>query len=108
MSLRIVRNYVSGKWIEPDSSGHLDIENPSTGQIIGKAPLSTVAEVNRAVDSASEAFKTWSRTPVARRVEPLYKLDALLRENEEKISRTLVEEMGKSLPDARAEMKRIF
>jgi len=108
MALQIVRNYVDGKWIEPDNSGHLDIENPSTGQIIGKTPLSTVAEVNRAIDSASEAFKTWSRTPVARRVEPLYKLDALLRENEEKIARTLVEEMGKSLPDARAEMKRIF
>ena len=108
MSLRIVRNYVDGKWIEPDSSGHLDIENPSTGQIIGNVPLSTVAEVNRAVEAAAGAFETWSRTPVARRVEPLYKLDTLLRENEEQIARTLVEEMGKSLPDARAEMKRIF
>ena len=46
-ALQIVRNYVDGKWIEPDSSGHLDIKNPSTGQIIGKAPLSTVAEVIR-------------------------------------------------------------
>ncbi len=108
MALRIVRNYVDGEWIESDNSGHLDIENPSTGQIIGKAPLSTAAETDRAVDAAARAFKTWSRTPVARRVEPLYKLDALLRENEEKIARTLAEEMGKSLPDARAEMKRIF
>ena len=108
MSLRIVRNYVDGKWVEPDNNGHLDIENPSTGQIIGKAPLSTVAEVNRAVDAAARAFESWRQTPVARRVEPLYKLDALLRENEEQIARTLVEEMGKSLPDAQAEMKRIF
>jgi malonate-semialdehyde dehydrogenase (acetylating)/methylmalonate-semialdehyde dehydrogenase len=108
MTLRTVKNYVDGKWIEPDNSGHLDIENPSTGQVIGKVPLSNVTEVNRAVDAAAGAFESWSRTPVARRVEPLYKLDALLRENEEKISRTLVEEMGKSLPDARAEMKRIF
>jgi malonate-semialdehyde dehydrogenase (acetylating)/methylmalonate-semialdehyde dehydrogenase len=108
MTLRTVKNYVGGKWIEPDNSGYLDIENPSTGQIIGKVPMSNAAEVNRAVDAGSRAFESWSRTPVARRVEPLYKLDALLRENEEKISRTLVEEMGKSLPDARAEMKRIF
>jgi len=108
MALKIVKNYIDGRWVEPDNSGYLDVENPSTGQIIGKTPLSTVAEVNRAVDAAAEAFKTWSRTPVARRVQPLYKLDALLRENEEKIARTLVEEMGKSLPDARAEMKRIF
>ena len=108
MALQIVRNYVDGKWIEPENNDHLDIENPSSGQIIGKTPLSTAAETSRAVDSAARAFKTWSRTPVARRVEPLYKLNVLLRENEEKIARTLVEEMGKSLPDARAEMKRIF
>lgn len=106
--MKTVKNYVNGRWIEPESNGFLDIENPSTGQVIGKTPLSTVAEVNRAINAAADAFKDWSRTPVSRRVQPLYKLDALLRENEETIARTLVEEMGKSLPDARAEMKRIF
>jgi malonate-semialdehyde dehydrogenase (acetylating)/methylmalonate-semialdehyde dehydrogenase len=106
--VKTVKNYVNGRWIEPESNGFLDIENPSTGQVIGKTPLSTVAEVNRAINAAADAFKDWSQTPVSRRVQPLYKLDALLRENEETIARTLVEEMGKSLPDARAEMKRIF
>ncbi|MBN2313816.1 MAG: CoA-acylating methylmalonate-semialdehyde dehydrogenase [Sedimentisphaerales bacterium] len=106
--MKTVKNYVNGQWIEPKNSGFLDIENPSTGQIIGKTPLSTVAEVNRAIDAAATAFEDWRQTPVSRRVQPLYQLDALLRENEETIARTLVEEMGKSLPDARAEMKRIF
>ena len=106
--MRTVKNYVNGQWIEPENRGYLDIENPCTGEIIGKTPLSTVDEVNRAIAAAAGAFKDWSQTPVARRVQPLYKLDALLRENEETIARTLVEEMGKSLPDARAEMKRIF
>ena len=32
---------------------------------------------------------------------------AITRENEEKISRVLTEEMGKSLTDSRAEMKRV-
>ncbi|MCP4258879.1 MAG: CoA-acylating methylmalonate-semialdehyde dehydrogenase [Planctomycetes bacterium] len=108
MSLKKVKNYVDGQWIAPENNGYLDVENPATGEIIAQTPLSTADETNRAVNVAAEAFKTWSRTPVSRRVQPLYKLDSLLRENEEKISRTLVEEMGKSLPDARAEMKRIF
>jgi malonate-semialdehyde dehydrogenase (acetylating)/methylmalonate-semialdehyde dehydrogenase len=106
--VKIVKNYVNGQWVEPENNGHLNVQNPSTGEIIGKVPLSSITEVNRAVEAAAEAFKNWSQTPVARRILPLYKLDALLRENEEKIARTLVEEMGKSLPDARAEMKRIF
>ncbi len=101
MALKNVENYVHGRWITPENNGYLDVENPSTGEIIAKTPLSTAGETNRAIDAAAEAYKSWSRTPVARRIQPLHKLGSLLRENEDKIARTLVEEMGKSLPDAR-------
>ncbi len=107
-NIKIVKNYIGGEWAEAQCSGYLDIENPSTGEVIGKVPLSTPAEVNRAIDAAQSAFTEWGRMPVARRVGYLYALRNVLRENEEKISRTLAAEMGKSLPDARAEMKRTF
>ena len=103
-----VRNYISGEWCDPDNSGYLDVENPSTGETIGRVPISTTAEVDRAVAAARSAYEGWRQTPVTRRVEPLYRLHAMLKENEESISRTLTEEMGKSLPDARAEMKRVY
>ena len=101
-----VQNYINGQWAEAEADGRLDIENPSTGETIGSLPLSTAAEVDRAVGAARAAFPEWSRTPVVRRVPYLYALRHLLIENEEEISRVLVAEMGKSLPDARAEMKR--
>lgn len=106
--LEVLKNYVNGQWITPENDGYIDVENPTTGEIIAKSPFSTTEETNRAIDAAAEAFKTWSRTPVARRVEPLYKLATILRENEETVARVLVRENGKSLPDARAEMKRIY
>ncbi len=106
--IRTIRNYVAGEWREPDASGTLDVENPSTRAIIGRVPLSTAAEVDSAVTAAGRAFEGWSVTPVTRRVEPLFRLLRMLQENEETISRTLTEEMGKSLPDARAEMKRVY
>ena len=106
--MKTVKNYVNGEWREAEATGYIDVENPSTGEILAKTPLSTTEEVNRAIEAASAAFPAWSQIPVARRVQPLYKLATLLRENEEKIARVLAEEMGKSLPDARAEMKRIF
>jgi len=106
--MKRVKNYVNGKWIEPENSGHVDVENPSTGEVLAEAPLSTTAEVNRAIEAAASAFGQWSRTPVARRVQPMYRLVELIRENEEKIARTITEEMGKSLPDARAEVKRVL
>ena len=43
---------------------------------------------------------------MARRCEPLYRLAELIRQNGESLARTISEEMGKSLPDARAEIKR--
>ena len=84
------------------------MENPSTREVIAKVPLSTTEEANRAIDAAADAYPGWSATPVARRVRPLFQLNELLRANEEKLARTLVAEMGKSLPDAIAEFKRVY
>jgi len=106
MSLKTVKNYINGRWAEAQNASYLDVENPSTGKVIARTPLSTKEEANRAIEAAAEAYEGWSKTPVARRVKPLYKLVGLIEQNEEEIARTLVEEMGKSLPDARAEVKR--
>lgn len=106
--MNVLKNYVDGKWREIDKVEFLDVENPSTGQVIARVPLSTDAEVNRAVFAARAAYRGWSQTSVTKRVEYLYSLLHLLCQNEEKIARTLTEEMGKSLPDAQAEIKRVF
>jgi malonate-semialdehyde dehydrogenase (acetylating)/methylmalonate-semialdehyde dehydrogenase len=108
MSIKIVKNYVNGQWREAENTGYLDVENPSTGEILAKTPLSSPAEVNQAIDAAYEAYKSWKNLPVARRVQPLYELVDLLRQDEDKIARLLISEMGKSIPDAIAEMKRIY
>jgi len=107
-NIHVVKNYIGGKWVDARGNGHLDVENPSTGEIIAKVPLSTAEEVNRAIDSARSAFADWSKTPITRRTDYLYALLSLMREDEERIGRVLTKEMGKSLTDSRAEMKRSF
>ena len=104
----LMKNYIGGKWVEAECSGHIDITNPSTGEVIAESPLSTTAETNRAIAAAAEAYRTWRTTPVARRVAPLFKLAQMLRDDEEKLARCLTRENGKSLTDARAELKRAF
>jgi malonate-semialdehyde dehydrogenase (acetylating) / methylmalonate-semialdehyde dehydrogenase len=106
MEIPIIKNYINGKWVEAEREGYFEVKNPSTGQIIAKTPLSTSAETNRAIEAAYRAFPGWSGTPVSRRVQYLFDLLAFLRRNEEQICRTIVEEVGKSLADARAELKR--
>ena len=106
--LEVMKNFIGGKWVDAECSGYVDITNPSNGEVIAQCPLSTAAETDRAIAAAALAFKTWGKTPVARRVAPLFKLAAMLRADEDKIARVLTRENGKSLTDARAEMKRVF
>ena len=103
-----LRNFVNGRWAEASGASYIDVENPSTGGIIAQVPLTSREETNGAIEAAHKAFLSWKDVPVARRANYLFKLLALLEAEEETISRILVEEMGKSLPDARAELKRIF
>jgi malonate-semialdehyde dehydrogenase (acetylating)/methylmalonate-semialdehyde dehydrogenase len=99
---------VNGAWVEPENRGFLPVENPSTGEILAQVPLSTVAEADRAVQAAQAAFPAWRDTPVTQRTVHLYELLHVLRGAEERIARVLTAEMGKSLPDSRAELKRVF
>lgn len=103
---RIVRNYINGGWLESETPDFLDVENPSTGDIIARTPLSTASEVKETVDIAEKAYTQWRNVAASRRVDPLFQLAGLIKENEEKIARLLCKENGKSLPDARAEIKR--
>ena len=108
MSLRTVKNYINGQWREGENTGYIDVENPSTTEVIARTPLSTTEETNTAIEAAAEAFKTWGATPVSRRVQPIFKLVRLIEENEYKIACSIAEEMGKSVSDADAEVKRIL
>jgi malonate-semialdehyde dehydrogenase (acetylating)/methylmalonate-semialdehyde dehydrogenase len=101
-----LKNYVGGQWIAPEHHGLLDVRQPSTGDPIARAPLSVAAEVQRAIARAKDAFAEWSATPVARRCEFLWQLANRLRDRAEDLARLIARENGKSLPDARAEVKR--
>jgi len=104
--LKSLRNYIDGAWTDPAGGAWLDVENPATGSVIARMPLSDTADVDAAVRAAQAAFPAWAATPADRRVAPLFRLAALIRDRRETLVRTLVEENGKSLPDARAEIDR--
>jgi len=104
--LKSLRNYIDGAWTDPAGGAWLNVENPATGSVIARMPLSDAADVDAAVRAAQAAFPAWAATPADRRVAPLFRLAALIRDRRETLVRTLVEENGKSLPDARAEIDR--
>jgi malonate-semialdehyde dehydrogenase (acetylating)/methylmalonate-semialdehyde dehydrogenase len=102
----LLPNYINGRWSSPDASEVRDVTNPSTGEVLAQVPLAGEAEVARAVEAAAAAFPQWRRTPPEERIQYLFKLKQLLEENLEEIARLVTMENGKTLDEARAEIRR--
>jgi malonate-semialdehyde dehydrogenase (acetylating)/methylmalonate-semialdehyde dehydrogenase len=101
-----LKNYVNGQWVDSRSTDVRDIVNPATGQGIAQVPYSTPAEVREAVRAAKAAFRTWQDVPPVRRARPFFTLKQLMEEQFEALAQVLVQELGKTIADARAEVRR--
>lgn len=103
---KTLKNYIDGKWQASKATEFLEVINPATSEVLGKTPLSLAADVDYAAKAAAEAFESWRRTPPTERIQYLFKLKDLLEEHFEDISRTLTMENGKTLSEAKGEMRR--
>ena len=101
-----LKNYIGGVWVESAATEYLDVTNPATAEVIARTPLSPAEEVDQAVGAAAVAQAEWRRTPAPQRVQPLFKLKALMEEHFDDLARTITIENGKVLDDARGEMRR--
>lgn len=63
-----------GSRFEPGTEKEEKIYNPKTGEVILELPEASVSQINRAVDAAEKAFKTWSRTTPSQRSNYLLKI----------------------------------
>lgn len=65
MSLNLKETYgllINNEWV-PASDGTLfEAHNPANGELLAKCAEATKEDVDRAVDAATEAFKTWKHT----------------------------------------------
>src|SRR6058998_2568939 len=101
-----IPNYVDGQWRESNAAEDLDVINPATGEALAKVPLSSAAEVARAVEAAASAWPEWRRTPPEDRIQPLFKLKQLLEDHLDELSRIITQENGKTFAEAKAELRR--
>jgi malonate-semialdehyde dehydrogenase (acetylating)/methylmalonate-semialdehyde dehydrogenase len=100
------KNYVGGTWEVPSGDDGQDVVDPATGEAVGHVSFSETDEVDAAVASAQEAFEEWSRLPVEERIQPLFRLKALLEENQDDLAEVLVTEHGKTRKEAAGEIRR--
>ncbi|MFQ6124997.1 MAG: CoA-acylating methylmalonate-semialdehyde dehydrogenase [Candidatus Heimdallarchaeota archaeon] len=106
MKVEKLKNYVNSQWVESESNEILDVINPATAEKIAEVPLSTPEEVETAIRAAKEAFWEWRETPPLTRVRYLFTLKGLMEEHFEELARTIVVEEGKTIDEARGEIRR--
>ena len=86
--------YINGKWVSPKSNKSIQVINPATEEVCAEISLGSKEDVNVAVLSAKEAFKTWAFSSKKERLEPLEKLYELYKKRWSDIAETITTEMG--------------
>jgi betaine-aldehyde dehydrogenase len=81
-----LRNFIFGEFVEPIDGRTEQVINPSTGEPIAEAPLSTADDVERAVVAARKAFDGWATTPPGQRAGALLKLADKIEDHAEEFA----------------------
>ncbi|HSK13055.1 MAG TPA: aldehyde dehydrogenase family protein, partial [Phnomibacter sp.] len=100
-----VKNYIGGHF-ERNGQQTLDVFSPLDGSVISKVPLSTAADLNKAVDAAKKAWPAWAGLTLKDRVQFIYRYRALLEKHMEELTHLVHLENGKTLTEARAEIEK--
>jgi betaine-aldehyde dehydrogenase len=92
-----LRNFIGGEAVDPAEGATEEVINPATGEVIAEAPLSTKADVDRAVAAAKKAFDSgeWSTIPPNERARALLKMADLIEERGEEIADLEAADAGK-------------
>jgi malonate-semialdehyde dehydrogenase (acetylating)/methylmalonate-semialdehyde dehydrogenase len=99
-------NYINGQWQNSAAKEFANVINPATGETLAQVPLDGASDVAAAVESAARAFPEWRRTPPEDRIQYLFKLKQLLEDHLDELARLITMENGKTLTEARAELRR--
>ena len=103
----MIPNLIGSEWRRPaDGVTSLPVYNPATGEVIEQVPMSGAADVDAAVRAAVAAYRGWSGTALMERVRLMFRYKALLEEYFEELASIITRHHGKTLDEARGEVRR--
>lgn len=94
-SPRALRNFIDGAYADAQTDATQDIVNPSTGQVVAKAPVSSAADVDAAYTAAERAFGEWGQTTPGERQEALLKFADAIEKRADDFVKLEAENTGK-------------
>ncbi|MCA0171371.1 aldehyde dehydrogenase family protein [Bacillus sp. RAR_GA_16] len=105
--MKVLQNYVNGKWVYASASEQIPVHAPSSGEQIVFSPRSKVADINSAVDAASEAFEgeKWKSFKPHERGAILFEMANMIRESSDELAHLETLDTGKPLSQARSDVE---
>ena len=97
---------IAGAWRAPSTGRYSPVRDPSTGRVVGEAPVASVDDARAAIDAAADAEGRWASVPGHERARILRSAAARLEADRETMARLIATEVGKPISDARVEADR--
>jgi malonate-semialdehyde dehydrogenase (acetylating)/methylmalonate-semialdehyde dehydrogenase len=101
-----VSHWIGGQTVVGQSGRNGPVYNPAKGIQTKEVDFASVEEVDRAVQTAKEAFTTWRTVSLSKRQELFFRIRELVHQRHDEIAAILTEEHGKVLSDAHGEVQR--
>lgn len=99
-------HFINGRAVDTAGGTRFERTDPATGERLGEVPLESIREADEAVEAARQVFPGWAATPVGDRVQYLFRFKQVLEEHAEELAAMIVREHGKTLPEARGDVRR--
>ena len=98
-------NYINGEWRTPLAT--FENRNPAnTDEVVGLFAKGTFADMREACESAQNALAGWANMPAPARGALLFKVADILESKFNQLGEEMTREEGKTLPEAKGEVRR--
>ena len=99
-----MKMFVDGEFVDSHTGATFDVFDPASRERIESVPKGDREDVRRAVDVAERAYAKWSERPTGERSRLLFKISELVRREAEELAKSLTNEQGKPLGEAKSEV----
>ena len=94
---------INGQWVASADGGTQDVINPANGSVIRTISKGTSADVQAALEAATDAFPVWAGMSARERAAIMHRAMDIFRANLDEANRLLTQEHGKPLNDSNKE-----
>jgi len=103
--VKTYRNFIANEWRDAVDGEHIDVRNPSTGQVLAKLARGRRGDVDLAVAAARQALSgEWGRLTATERGRILSRIATGVLENIDLLTEIEARDVGKPLTQARADV----